>query len=418
MLKFLKNIFRKETEQLKLKTDELEKWFDEKTQSYSSELGDIVKDRIKQLETIKASLDEDMKTLSEEEIKEEEKILPKVKNVVLAARQNYIRELSYLLKDLNIGDSDKRTIINSCKIAQEKLDMFSQKTAKAYYTTQHLFHKPLESIAEHLKELSKTVTELNDSVRRSKTFKADDIRNYISKLKKDKEIINEWSQSLKELKKKKTESEEQCSNIDGQIQQLKHTEEYKKYEKDLEKLSELKEELTRKSNEIFGLIAPMQAAIKKYERIAMDNVDTLKRYLADVVAGFLQDEKNILLEILEKIKNTIDKGSIEVKDKKKDKILKQIEQITKEKLEEMRKEYNNIQQKIEDTKKEIENNQSQEKQEEMIKKKEDIKSQSETIQKDIDEVKEMISKIDIDKEKKDAISRIKSFLNIEVMLDD
>ena len=418
MLKFLKSIFKKESEKAEIRYSELDRWFDEKTKEYASELDTIVNDKIKELSIIKAKLDESMKELMEEEIKDEDKILPKVKNVVLSARQNYARELGYLLKDINIENSDKKAIANSCKLSQEKLDIFSQKTAKSYYTTQHLFHKPLENITSSLKEMGLLFRQLNESVRKSKSFRADDIKTMISRLNKDRGLLAEWKASLGELETKKKESENRLETTEKELLELTNTAEYKKYEQDIKILADLKEELTRKSNLIFETIAPMQAAIKKYERIAMDNVDILKRYLSDVVTAFLEDKDNLLLEVLNKVRDNISKGSIEIKDKKKDKLIKQIEQITKEKLEEMRKEYNLTKERTENIKEAINKNNTQQRQEELIKKKEKIKDETDAIKRDINELKDMLSKIDIEKEEKEIAHDIESLLGIEVVLND
>ncbi|MBW2991926.1 hypothetical protein KY345_01775 [Candidatus Woesearchaeota archaeon] len=417
MFEFLKKIFGKETEKASIKTNDLSRWFDEKTKDYSSEMDKYVKERVLRLDGIKEELEDGIKGLEEARIEDEEKIIPKVKSVVIAARRNYIKDLRYLIKDLEIDSSDRKAVVSSCKLAQERLDVFSQKTAKSYFTTQHLFHKPLEALAGHLKELSKLVKELNDSVKDSKIFKAERVKALISKLNNDIELLKGWKDSIRKNEEKRDELNEKIKNIDKEIEELKKTEDFIRYEEDIKKINRLKDELRVKSNEIFELIAPLQTAIKKYERIAMDNVDVLKNYISDVVKAFLEDRENILVDILNKIKEGIEKGRLELKDKKKDKTIKQIEHITKEKLEDVKKEYNSVEQKINEAKERIERNDVQQRQEELLKKKDKTKDEAEAAERDINEVKEMAEKIDIEKEKKEIVGKIKDLLDIEVGLE-
>lgn len=417
MFEFIKKLFAKEVEKINVKTEELSNWFNEKTKDYSSELDNFVKEKTGHLGHLKKEVEEAVEGLMEAEIKDEEKIMPKVKNVVLAARNNYVRDLNHLINNLEIDISDKKNVVESCKMAQIKLDMFAQKTAKSYFTTQHLFHKPLEKLAGHLKELGKLVKELNDSVKGSKTSKAEAINGLISKLNKDIGLLKEWEKSVGDFGEKKKELTAKIEDIEKEIDGLKKTKEYAEYEDDIKKITSLKEKLKIRNNAIFELIAPLQAIIKKYERIAMDNEKLLKNYIDDVVKAFLQDNETILLDILQKMKDSIEKGSIELKDKKKEKALKQINTITKEKLEELKEDYMNAETKIKEVKERISNNDVQERQEELINKKNKVKDELDYNERDINEVKEMIEKIDLDKVKKDIVDKVKELLDLEVVLE-
>jgi hypothetical protein len=414
MLEFFKNLFRKEAEKADVKLAELGSWIDGKKKQYDADINSYISSKIQNLEAIKKEILRGIAELEKAEYEDKEKVAPKIRNVVEGARVNYIRQLEHLVRAIKLDNEDKDSVLNSCKLAQQELDVFAQKSAKSYFTTQHLFHKQVEALAEHLKGLGKLVKEMNNSVITSKAFKIEGIKLLITKLQKDSELLKEWSQASKKLERQSSEKEEQIKDCEKEIDMLTKVKEYKEYLEDIEKMKDVRQELNSKSNAIFEILAPLQTALKKYERIAMDNISTIKKYIDKPVETFIEDKNLLLLEVLDKMKSSLEKESIDLKDKKKEKTIKQISQLTKDEAERLRDDYISAERQIEWLKDKIEKNDVQLRQEEMLKKKDKIKDELANAERQIKETESLINKIDIEKDKKEIINKIRETLNIEV----
>jgi len=413
MFEFLKSIFREKTDKIELKTEELDSWFKEKAKAYASGLNDYLKNRKMQIEEIRKELEEAAAELGDASIEDEEKIIPRVKNIVLSARQEYIRELNYLLKQLNINTADNSSAVRSCRMLQENIDIFTKKTTKSYYTSQHLFHKQTEKIAAALKELGKAVKELNEHINNSKTLKAEHIAELISKLNNDIKLLEEWKGSAAGLEEQRKNKEQQIKDTESEIEELKKTKQFVEYEESIKKLKTAKDEMKAKGNSIFELIAPLHTAMKKYERIAIDNASLLNSYIDDPVKALAGDSALMLLNILEKMKESIGKGAVELKDRKKEKMINMVDNISREKLEALKKEFKDAEERVEQIKHEIEDNNVINKQEELLKRKDREKSELYAADREIKEIYELIGKINIEKEKQEITKQIKELTDIE-----
>lgn len=417
MFEFLKKLFSKEIEKASVNLKDLDKWFEDKTKHYNSELAAYIKQKVSEIELIKKEVENANKELEEAVPQDEEKIMPKVRNVVEGARKNYMRQITQLMKEIRVEKEDVDYISQFCKTIQQKFDLFAQATTKSFYTTQHLFHKQVEVLAQHIKNLDKTIGELNESIKKSKSAKAKQIKTKISQLNKNTELLAGWKDSVSKFEEQKQELINQENKIQQQIQELKESKEYKEYEQDLEQLKILRDSLKKKSDEIFELIAPLETALKKYERITLDNQKVVKRYVENLVQAFIEDKSMMLLELLGKLKSSIEKGSLDLKDKKKEKTIKIIDSIEKEQLEKMQKDYLQTQQKIEETKDRIDKSDVKIREEGLLKKKQKTKDEIANIERETNETKEMIAKIDLEKGKKEIIDKIRDLIDVEVNLE-
>src|SRR3989344_8693274 len=155
MLKFLNLFKRKEKEVMTVTSDELEKWFAAKLEERVLEMDGAVQALYETIDQLRNLLRRQHDQLRSAVIKDEDKIEPRVKSIVLGHRENYCRELSLFLNNIEIPMEthlDHGIALNNDMKAA--LDSFAQQTHKSFQATQHLFHKEVEEIAATLKELS------------------------------------------------------------------------------------------------------------------------------------------------------------------------------------------------------------------------------------------------------------------------
>jgi hypothetical protein len=417
MFEFFKKFFKKETEKVSIKFADLGSWLDDKTKSYNSEFLDYIKREKDNLKAIKNELSRAIGELKEAKIEDEDKIIPKIKSVVIAARNDYIRNMEHLIIELDPDDSSEDSALQSCRLMHDKLDAFAKRTTKEYFKTQHLFHKPLESIAKHLKELGKKVEGLKSYAQNSRIFRAREIKKLLDKINEDIHVLEGLTKSSEEFERQRDSKEKELETAKKNIAELEKSDGYFEYQKDIERLNKLKEGLKRKGDEIYGLLAPLQAGLKRYLRVALENLEILSRYIDDPVKALADDDGFTILIVLEKLKEILGKGDLEIKDDKRKKMTNIISSITRDKLEGLRNSYLEFERGAEEVKEIIERNEVQAQKEELLKKREKLAGELMSLETELKHIREKISKFDIDKEKKRLIEQLNKLFELEVVLE-
>jgi uncharacterized protein YukE len=417
MFGFFKKFFKKEAETVTIKTAEAAGWLEAKKKEYSSELITYAKDKSGHLEAVKKELRNAVKELEEAEIEDEDKIQPKIKSVVTAARRDYARDIERLVSELSLDTNDEDYVLNSCRLMQEKLNLFSKKTAKEYFRTQHLFHKPLENIAEQLKELGKVIKELNEHAEKSKVFMAKEAMKSAAKLNDDIALLDRFKNSIEALEQQRKEKEDAVKRMQDETDRLISSQAYSEYKGDVEKLGNLKHESRLKSDEIYALLAQLQSALKRYLRVALENLELLSRYINDPVRALADDNELVIMSILSKVKDIVERGDLELKDDKKKKMINVITSISADKLNKLRSGYIETETAIEGLRKKIESNTAQAEHEDMLKKKGKIEDELKAVEREIDDTKNKINKIEIEKDRQQTEKKMRELTGIEVVLE-
>jgi hypothetical protein len=416
MFGFFKKFFKKDIETVTIKTADAAAWLEEKKKEYSSELVAYAKDRSGYLEAVKTELRNAVKELEEAEIEDEDKIQPKVKSVVIAARRDYARDIERLVSELSLDTNDEDYVLRSCRLMQEQFNLFTKKTTKEYFRTQHLFHKPLENIAKQLKELGKLIKELNEHAESSKAFVAKEVMKSAAKLNEDIALLERFKNLIGALEQQRKEKEDAVNRMQDETDRLINSQAYSEYKSDLGELGRLKHESRLKSDEIYALLAQLQSALKRYLRVALENLELLSRYINDPVRALADDNELVILSILGKVKINVERGEFELKDDKKKKMVNVITSISADRLNRLRAGYLEAEASIEELRKKIEMNTAQAEHEDMLKRKGKIEDELKAVEREIDETKNKIIKIDIEKDRQQTQKMMRELTGIEVVL--
>ena len=113
------------------------------------------------------------------------------------------------------------------------------------------------------------------------------------------------------------------------ITEIEESGEYKNYRELIENLKILEQEAENRKRELLHSFSVIEAALKKYERLTLEN-NIVQKYLNDPMNALLEDPEMKIALFTEKMKDSIADGSLELKDAKKDKILAELETMTKE----------------------------------------------------------------------------------------
>ena len=112
MFKFLKNIFKEKQIKKEVKLEQLEDWCKEKSKAVLDELNQNIKEKLENIKTNISGLKENINNLEKAEIKDAEKIEPRVKNVVISHRKNYLKVLNQFIRKVDIPEPDYKKALD------------------------------------------------------------------------------------------------------------------------------------------------------------------------------------------------------------------------------------------------------------------------------------------------------------------
>jgi len=414
MFNFLKKLFKAKEEDVEI--EKLEQWFKDKVEPIYSNLNEQLKEQISSIPYIIKAIKQDAAELENASIKDEEKVEPKVKQIVLGNRKNYIRILNQFADSIELPDAiNAKTSLMLCSDINKDLDELSKNTQKTYYTVQHLFADNVEKIAKDIKDLAqiskavKAIIEKNN-VAKIEEIKAD-IQNLIKSINKKHRLEQEFIESKKRLEKSKKLRQE----AETKIINLRNSSEYAEFNRLKEEHNEIKQKIHNAKNNIIELFSSLTPALKKYQRIALENEELIGRY-AENPTALLEDRNLDIIPILQKMKSSILADAIDLRDKKKERALEKIGQITIEQLKLILSGYDKLKGREGILNDKLKAAKITPLIEEAQYKLEHHTEMVEKIKKDIIKSEEDIKNIDIEDMKKNVKEKIKRIINIEVKL--
>ena len=354
MFKFLKKIFEKEVEKEEVSLDDLSGWFAERTKGKKESVNSALKADFDEMREVFSSFRENIGKLEEAEMKDEDRIQSKIKNIVLGHRASYARALLHFLDLTDIPvDTDYRDAIAFVSSLEKRMDELSRTTMKSYYAVQHLFHTELEAVTKNLKQLAALIKQVKDKVSQSKIKEIDHIKRKIKRLQEA--IVHKEKAALDLEAKKKVlrELEDTRGEIGEKIEGIKKGEDSAALTTLKQELQEITESIVRLENKIIQLFSPLEAGLKKYSRVAFGNEELIERYVASSLKALFYDQELKIIEILEKMKASIATGGIDLKDQKKKRTLEAMEEITAKGLTTLILGYNELRGKKEEVEKQI-----------------------------------------------------------------
>ncbi|MBW2965785.1 hypothetical protein KY342_01625 [Candidatus Woesearchaeota archaeon] len=415
MFNFLKNLLKIEPKKEDISTEQLKQWFLNKTEplysKFNIQLKDVFSSIPEQINSIKSNIT----NLENANIKDEEKIEPKVKQVVLGNRINYIRVLSQFIDKVEIPQNfNYETSNNFCSQITEKLDELSKNTGKSFYTVQHLFPDQVEAIAKNISSLSKSVKSIKSVAEKNKIQKIEEIKIHIQILIKSIEKKERLKQELEQIKTRLENSKKMKQEDETKIEHLKNSKEYNEFNR----LKQQKDDINIKTrsieNQIIELFSQLTPALKKFQRVTLEYDRLVKEYAENPVKALLQDQDLKIITLLQNMKKSILSNSIDIRDKKREKTLERIQQITQEQLKNIVEEHKNLKQTKEGLNNKLKTNRTMSLLEELQYKHEHHLNMIEKLRKDISDTEDKIENINIEHIKEELQNKIKESINTEL----
>jgi hypothetical protein len=273
---------------------------------------------------------ENIQKLNEAKIKNPD-IPERVKQIAEGNRKMCIQKINVFLQGINPPNdfSESRVF---CDSFDKSFELFDKGTVKSYQVLPEFFPDEVMGISLPVKNLSDLSIKVKKLAEDAEIEKYDYLKKQIGevkgkiaeekKLKEEIEIIKEAVQTqVKKLDEKEVK-----------VREIELGNEYEKFLELSEKRKILESKIKIVEKKQFNNFIGIEVALKKYERLTLD-YELVKQYLADPLKALLEDKELKIIEIIEKIKKSILKEELELKDQKKKRILKELEEFTREDFE-------------------------------------------------------------------------------------
>ncbi len=331
MMKFLKGLFVKKEEEVRLK--ELEGWIDINLKPKTEE---ISKD-IERIKALKEELKINLKELEKVEIKQETQ--KKIKDVILGNVPAYVRAVKIFLEKIIIPE--KINFENTKMLyetVQKELDNLGQRTARNFAIMQTLIGKELAVTARNIKEIdetSKSIMKKSENLEKIEKIMRDleDIKEAERNRIAYEKLRESYEKEKDKLGKEKSEAEEKLRRI-GESKEAKELTELKR------KIEEIETKKKEQCNEILSLFSPLQKAFKRYNNIFY--IKKVEEYINNAAETLNQDEDLEIIKYLQDIKNMIQENKIDLKEDKKKKAIEAIDALNETYLKKFKGEYQEL----------------------------------------------------------------------------
>ncbi len=272
----------------------------------------------------KEKLKENLRNLEKAELKNSS-ISEKAKQIMRGNRETYIGKVNSFLKNVEIPIQNEE-LLKFCEFFDTSLSNLEKSIGRNHQIVQEFFIKEVNAIMLNVKNLDFIAKQISKIISKNKIQEINELKIEIKNLNEQlsmkeqiKKQINLLEDELNKERKNSKETEEKIKEIRGQ-------ESYKKLISIQNKQSELENKIKEEEKRIFHLFSEVEPALKKYFKLHQ-NEKLVERYLNEPISALFSDQELKILEIIANVKNAISKNEIDLKDKKREKILKELNNI-------------------------------------------------------------------------------------------
>jgi len=200
-----------------------------------------------------------------------------------------------------------------------------------------------------------------------------------------------------------------------EFEELRESEENKKYEVLKASRDEIKSEFDKLEGQLFHTFSMVESAFKKYEKLSENK--TVQSYISDPVNALINDKNLDILDVVDSIRKGVTRGEVDLKDKKKDKTLRELGKLSRTYFEEFIQKRGELEERKERVDSDLAEMKIEKELKEHVK---ELKDQEENLERKkgtIEEIKKKISLLDINRMKEELVEKVREkFSNVKVIL--
>jgi len=285
----------------------------------------------KELEEIKTSVEEEKNKAYESSqnlLKAELKnpnIPERAKNIMIGNREIYVKRIERLLETVSLPNSFNE-LPEFYDLFNNSLNNFTKETLKNYQILNEFFLSEMRDIDDNIKELIKLIKSMRDIVEESNILKANELKKGVKKIQQKIKLERNLQEKIKIKNQKVEEKNKNVKKEEYNLKILKDGKDHKQFYELVNKKKILIEKQENLEKELLQNFSAINRALKKYERLTLEQ-ELVRSYLDNPFQTLLQDKELKIVDILIGMNKSLIEGKIELKDKKKDKTLEELNKL-------------------------------------------------------------------------------------------
>lgn len=405
MFKFIKKFFKEEKLIETIDLANIDAWFDNKSNVVFYKLNSEVTTFNIRIKSVVIKLKRELENLKNAKLKNPN-IQQRMIDIMSGNRESYIRKNQTFLDSLNLP-KDYTDVDLFLDETESSLENLHNSTQKSYTVLNEFFEHEAYKVASNVKKVDLLVKELKNTLNKYSLRKINQLQRDIANLKLkiglEKEIkekikkVEEYSNDLNKLKEK--------AIID--IEDFKKTSEYGEFNK----LKQDKELLLKKeeknNSEIIHFFSVIQHPLKKYSRLTLDE-NLIQLYLKNPIKALNSDPNLKIMDILKKMKASIELKKVQLKNSKKERTIQHIQKVDIKFFNNFIEKYNELRERVKNKDKEIRECKSIDKIKELQDKSNKTKENIKRLNDNLDSLNKEYNKINVDALKMELQSDLSS----------
>ncbi len=283
-----------------------------------------------EIEATKEELISDIKSLN---VADPPELPSRVLRVGFAARDSMIKQINVMIDRISIPAMDYPDIMEFCKSADTVLDATIEKSAKSHNRAKYLFPKEVGAVFTDLRSIKISLAKLRDLFDREgvKIKGFDEITENIQRINAIKIDLVAGNSKIKNNGSKTDEINRDISDYAFKLEQLSQSKEWSSFVELECRLGERDSEVDNIENNVSELFIPLNKALNRMKKqsesgrytLSKKNQELLDVCLENPISADAADVNDFMTEML----HIVESGALGLKDKKRDKIVDQIDQI-------------------------------------------------------------------------------------------
>ena len=338
-LDFIRKFFPKKEEpreSVRLTGDEVGPWIETKSKEAEELLGkQLDQFRVMFLEK-KQVVEEKMQALETAGLRNPD-IPERAKHFMQGNRQEFSRRLrDYLTASEDAWPMQIDEIEPWLNVAQERTAELAKGIARPSAVLSEFLSQEVKDVARQLAGIEK----LNDTLRKSthlqevQTLRA--LRSHVQDQDKQQQRLTQLEEELEEQQNKLAAKHNALEQQNKELERLEEDPQLGQLRNEIKKSVQQKRLL---QNELRERFAPLDPVLKKYARQAMEHQELIAKYAEDPIVTLAEDFKLQLLDILKKAAVAVVNGDLELKDRKKERALAEINTLSVTYIREWQRKY-------------------------------------------------------------------------------
>jgi len=388
---------------------------DVKTKPIIENLRTNISQIINKISDEKGKVDKNLEILKNARL-QNPKIPERVKTIMEGNRSAFIKKVSFFFNNTDMGYNNHNEILEKCNKIKKDIEILGKGTMRSYQVLNEFFAREAENIAMNIKNVENHSKTIIDLINDSKIMNVDKIKNSIIDIHNKIKLKKEYSVGLDIEKKDFQNNKNKKLDIENKINEIKSGKDYNNYEKLLEERSNVESKVNDIENLLFHDFSVLEKALKKYAKIAFENEKLIVEYLDRPIITLIKDNELKIVNILDSMKNAIERNELDLDKRKKEKALAKIHELDGVYFTKIKDDFKNAKARLNDIGSKIENDKSKKDLDKLNIELKDVNQNIENLNNKILNLNNEIEKIDIGKLKGDLQNEIYDIVNVKITL--